>query len=164
MSFIETAVNAAKNAAQSVGTELLNDAKAAASKAMASPGQVKEIASDFVADAKQTIVEAVMGKTENADELTLRVKDSSGAVVYEGPIAGDQNILDECGEKGVDLPFSCHAGACMSCAAQVTCGRDLLDHQKFGQQYIETDEDTILTCIAAPKTNAKGTIELQMLM
>ncbi len=112
----------------------------------------------FVQDAVET------AKTVIAEGVTLRVKDSSGVVVYEGPVDASESILDECGTKGVDLPFSCHAGACMSCAAQVTCGRDLIDHKKFGEQYIETDDDTILTCIAAPKDGAKGTIELQMLM
>lgn len=178
MSFIDDAMQAAKDTAQKaadaaknfaggVAGEVFSDAKKAVSDVVADPSRAKEIAQNFVEETKQTITQGTSPSPEAsapADGITLRVKDSSGATIYEGSMGDTQNILDECGEKGVDLPFSCHAGACMSCAAQVTCGRDLIDHQRFGSQYIETDDDTILTCIAGPKEGAKGTIEMQMLM
>lgn len=164
MSLIQDAVNVAKNVAQKAGEGVVAEVKEAASQLAANPSNIKEIAQELVTDAKSAVVGAVTGSETKEEGLTLRVKDASGAVVYEGNVSGAESLLDECGSKGVDLPFSCHAGACMSCAAQITCGRDLVNHEKFGKQYIETDDDTVLTCIAAPKDGAKGTIEMTMLM
>ena len=101
--------------------------------------------------------------------VTLIVKDSSGEVLLDQQLEGGQNFLDECAENDVDLPFSCHAGACMSCAAQVTAGLEFIDPQLDGEKYIETDDDVILACIAGPKDEAiesdeKNIIEFTMLM
>lgn len=101
--------------------------------------------------------------------VTLIVKDASDEVLYNQKLVGGQNFLDECAENDVDLPFSCHAGACMSCAAKVTQGEEFIDGQLDGEKYIETDEDVILTCVAGPKKEAiedgeDHIIEFEMLM
>ena len=101
--------------------------------------------------------------------VKLIVKDSSGDVIFSEVLEGGQNFLDECAEKDVDLPFSCHAGACMSCAAQITAGMEHVDAQMDGEKYIETDEDVVLTCIAGPKQESidaaeENIIEFTMLM
>lgn len=101
--------------------------------------------------------------------VKLIVKDSSGDVLVEQVLEGGQNFLDECAENDVDLPFSCHAGACMSCAAQVTEGLEFIDPQLDGEKYIETDEDVVLTCIAGPSEKAiesdeEHVIEFTLLM
>ncbi len=83
--------------------------------------------------------------------VTLVVKDSSDEIIFEQKLEGGQNFLDECAENDVDLPFSCHAGACMSCAAQITAGMEHVNSTLDGDQYIETDEDVVLTCVAGPK-------------
>lgn len=101
--------------------------------------------------------------------VTLIVQDASGEELGKIPLKGEVNILDECSENGIDLPFSCHAGACMSCSAKILSGAEFLDQEKDGDKYIETDEDVCLTCIAAPTAEAVNApdekiIELQMLM
>lgn len=86
--------------------------------------------------------------------VKLIVKESSGDILVELMLEGGQNFLDECAENDIDIPFSCHAGACMSCGAQVTAGLEFINPQLDGEKYIETDEDVILTCVAGPTDEA----------
>jgi len=80
--------------------------------------------------------------------ITCIITDSSGNELGKFQPKGEKNLLDEAADNGIELPFSCHAGACMSCAAKVISGRDLLDEEKDGPKYIDVDEDAVLTCIA----------------
>lgn len=100
--------------------------------------------------------------------ITCVVKDSSGNEVGKFEATADGNLLDQAAEKGIELPFSCHAGACMSCSAKVISGMEYIDQEKDGPKYIDTDDDIILSCIAgvdAEKAAAteEYTIELEML-
>lgn len=80
--------------------------------------------------------------------ITCIINDASGNEIGTFTPKGEQNLLDEAAEQGIDIPFSCHAGACMSCSAKVIDGADLIEREKDGPQYMETEEDVYLTCIA----------------
>ena len=69
-------------------------------------------------------------------------------------VAEDQIILDTAREAGIDLPYSCSAGVCTTCAAQITEGK-VEQSEGMGLSPDLQAEGYALLCVSYPRSDLK---------
>lgn len=69
-------------------------------------------------------------------------------------VAEDQIILDAAKDAGIDLPYSCSAGVCTTCAAQITEGK-VEQSEGMGLSPDLQAEGYALLCVSYPRSDIK---------
>ena len=85
-------------------------------------------------------------------QITIYNRDNKA---YE--VSGKMSLLQELREQGVDLPYGCQYGGCITCAAKLIKGEvDQRSQVALNNRQINTGY--IILCVARPKTDC--TIEI----
>lgn len=69
-------------------------------------------------------------------------------------VAENQPILEAIEAAGLELPFKCRIGACVTCAAQLVSG-EVEQSQAIALSKAQIEKGYVLLCVARPRSNCQ---------
>jgi ferredoxin len=85
---------------------------------------------------------------------TYTAEISHNGTVYTIAVPDDQTVLASAQAAGVDLPTSCGAGVCTTCAAQILAGNvEQVDAMGLGPEIVA--KGYALLCVSYPRSDLK---------
>lgn len=96
---------------------------------------------------RPAVLKVVKSRPGVPAHYTVTLETPTGTVSFECP--EDVYIMDQAEDEGHDLPYSCRAGACSSCAGRVLSGEIDQRDQAFLEDE-QLDEGYCLTCVTTP--------------
>lgn len=85
---------------------------------------------------------------------TYTVEISHQGQTHTIQVSESQTILDAANDAGLDLPFSCNAGVCTTCAAQILAGK-VEQTDGMGVSLELQEEGYALLCVSYPLSDIK---------
>ena len=85
---------------------------------------------------------------------TYKIEINHQGTTHTIQVAEDRNILDAARDAGIDLPFSCSAGVCTTCAAQIKEGT-VEQSEGMGLSPDLQAEGYALLCVSYPRSDIK---------
>ncbi|RMD73124.1 MAG: ferredoxin [Cyanobacteria bacterium J149] len=83
---------------------------------------------------------------------TYTVKIHNAGQSYTIQVSEDQKILDVAQQQNIELPFSCSAGVCTTCAAKIITGK-VEQGEGMGLSPELQEEGYALLCVSYPRSD-----------